>query len=427
MIERNNRRPAANNLYRRDRTKEGARAPDATNAAPSRRRVTLDTTGPSWESEPMTKTITPPNQTNFYQWTVGNEVGINAGTLGSATVQTNEYSLFMIGANDTLNNSGAILNGLSGHAAIGVKGSGDVITNQGTGTIAGAADGDGVYNAYSSNRVSITNYGLIASGQGPSSAIVLHGGGFVSNASSGTLTGSGVYMGGATGTVVNAGRISGDSTYGGVYLTAGGLITNLGGGTISANGAAYGVQITGGAGTVTNAGTINGGSGFAVELAAGNTNRVIVDQGAVFLGTVSGGSSAGSTLELTSGSSAGTLSGFNGSSITNFGTLAFDMGADWTVSGTSAASGLGSIAITGFTAGRHDRPDRVRVHHGHQGLREQRTDPDQFQQRPRHTAYRGNLRQRLLPGHRRQRRDTHHRGLLLRWHAHSHAIRRNPD
>ena len=87
-------------------------------------------------------------------------------------------------------------------------------------------------------------------------------------------------------------------------------------------------------------------------MAAGFANRVIVDQGAVFVGAVSGGSTAdGSTLELSSGSSAGTLAGFNGSSITNFGTLQFDTGADWTVTGTSAASGLGSITITGFTTG----------------------------------------------------------------------------
>jgi hypothetical protein len=84
-----------------------------------------------------------------------------------------------------------------------------------------------------------------------------------------------------------------------------------------------------------------------VKFAAGSANRLIVDPGAVFTGTVTGG---GGVLELASAASAGTLSGL-GTTITNFGSLQFDSGAAWTVSGNDSASGLGTIAITGFTYG----------------------------------------------------------------------------
>ena len=69
--------------------------------------------------------------------------------------------------------------------------------------------------------------------------------------------------------------------------------------------------------------------------------------GAVFACKINGG---GGVLELASAASARTLSGF-GPSITNFSTLPFDSGAAWTVSGNDAASGLGTVAITGFANG----------------------------------------------------------------------------
>ncbi|WP_371734342.1 hypothetical protein, partial [Acidisphaera sp. S103] len=207
----------------------------------------------------MTTTISLPHQIGFYQWEGVNQVGLETGTLGGANVTTSEYALFMIGTNDTLINTGAILNG-DGNAAIGVRNASSTIINQQGGTIQsfGGPYGNGVY---SSNAVFITNSGFI-SGSGVSSdksgnAINI-GGGFVSNTSTGTLTNAGVFMTGY-GTVINSGKIFGDSVYGGVALSTGGMVTNLDGGYIAASGAGYGVQIKGG-GTVTNAGEINGGS-----------------------------------------------------------------------------------------------------------------------------------------------------------------------
>ena len=109
-----------------------------------------------------------------------------------------------------------------------------------------------------------------------------------------------------------------------------------------------------GPGTVTNAGTIIGTNAAdgAVQFASNaSASRLIVDPGAVFSGKIISLANSTNVIELASSASAGRLSGFDGSSITNFATLAFDSGAAWTVAGNSAASGLGSIAITGFASG----------------------------------------------------------------------------
>jgi hypothetical protein len=98
-----------------------------------------------------------------------------------------------------------------------------------------------------------------------------------------------------------------------------------------------------------------GGSAGALRFDAGYANRLVVDPGAVFVGTVDGGDTIGasavSTLELASGSSAGVLSGIGTQSI-NFGSIAFDSGADWVIAGNT--SGLAGM-ISGFARG--DRID----------------------------------------------------------------------
>jgi plastocyanin len=164
------------------------------------------------------------------------------------------------------------------------------------------------------------------------------------------------------GSLVNAGSISGSASIGaGVYLAAGSSITNQSGGAISgyraivATGAAtvvnsgaidgdgtsaFGVDLRAG-GSVTNqsGGTISGGLD-AVRFAAGYSSLLVVDPGAVFIGTVTGGNTIGSavvsTLELASGASAGTLTGL-GSQFIDFSNITIDSAATWTVSGTIGA------------------------------------------------------------------------------------------
>ena len=185
------------------------------------------------------------------------------------------------------------------------------------------------------------------------------GGRYLSNQAGGTISGdSGVIAGASSATVTNAGVITGtfagtvshgDITLvvgAGVSMSTGGAVTNQSGGTIT--GASYGVYITTGAGTVVNAGTISGSEG-AVRLAAGQTDRLVVDPGRLFNGTVNGGNTIGasavSTLELASGASAGTLFGL-GPTVANFGSISFDTGADWFIAGNTA--GLAGT-ISGFT------------------------------------------------------------------------------
>ncbi len=206
-----------------------------------------------------------------------------------------------------------------------------IITNQTGGTISG------------------TNYG-----------IDIFGAGSVTNQSGATILGSdptsfssvGIRLSGAPGAVVNDGLISADIV--GVSETAGGTVINNTGGTIQAY--SSGVYIAGGSGTVTNAGAISGTgkNSDAVRFApADPSNLLIVDPGAVFEGNINGGTGA---VELASGAGPGVLSGF-GTSITNFTTVEFDPGASWTIAGndfsTTTIDGFDSddtIDLTGFVA-----------------------------------------------------------------------------
>jgi hypothetical protein len=272
----------------------------------------------------------------------------NPGVRGSSGA---EHGIGIYGSSDTLVNYGAILAG-SGGVVVFTTGAGDSLTNQAGGVIDGQSTNNVNGVTFYDNTGTVVNAGLIQSSANYSAAISLQDGGFVSNASTGTLVGAGVYVKTATGTVVNAGKIFGDSYYGGIALYAGGTITNLAGGTIAADGSRYGVKITGAAGTVTNAGTIDGGANPAVSLGANPAillgayagNRVVADPDAVFVGGVDGGATT-STLEFAAGS--GTLSGF-GSQFYNFGTLLFDPSSNWLI---AANASIASTVIDGFASG----------------------------------------------------------------------------
>ena len=243
---------------------------------------------------------------------------------------------------------------------------GGQVTNQSGATITGYAGADGVaiYNATGT----VTNFGAVTSTGG--SAIYVAIDGHVTNHSGGTVVGqnAGVILG-TSGTVVNDGRISGgNAAYGGVVLKGGGQVTNQGSGVIAGYAGADGVSIHNQTGTVTNFGTIGAGSATGVYLANGGqvtnqsggtisggtdavyfhsgfVNRMVIDPGAVFNGTVDGGNTIGaasvSTLELASGASIGTLTGL-GSTYLNFAQVAVDGGASWLLS-------AGNTIVTGAT------------------------------------------------------------------------------
>jgi hypothetical protein len=251
----------------------------------------------------------------------------------------------------TASNSGAILgaHGLNafftalngGDGAVGILLNG-AFSN--SGTVAGGGGGYGQYNRNSAGGSggaggvgafvaggSLANTGIIAGGDGGAGGISHNNDG-----GSGSAGGVGAYV--ATGTLTNSGTIAGGS--GGV------------GGSGSSNGAtgAGGVGVfVHGAGTISNAGLIQGtGGSDAVLFTSGYAGRVIIDPTAVFAGTVNGGNSLGgpatSTLELASDASVGTLTGL-GTQFINFGSIAFDPGAAWSITGNT--SGLAGT-ITGF-------------------------------------------------------------------------------
>ncbi len=234
----------------------------------------------------------------------------------------------------------------SGIALFGPGGGSNTWTIANSGVIGGGA-GSGIALGntvtYVANAV-VTNAG---SGRisGANIGVNIGGPGTLTNLLGGTITGTqsdGVYFGSlGNGTVVNSGMIIGG--FGGTYMRGGGVVVNNAGATISGNN--YGVKFHNGTGTITNAGVITGPRDAAVIFYTNSTsNRLIVKPGASFNGHVYGGTGV---IELASAASAGTLAGFGGS-ITNFGSLQFDTSGQWLISGNASTAGLGTIVMTGF-------------------------------------------------------------------------------
>ncbi len=185
---------------------------------------------------------------------------------------------------------------------------------------------------------SVTNSGYIYGQVG----VYLQAGGTVTNTNSGTIDGTfyGVEAITDPATVVNSGTI-----FAGVSLKSGGSVTNQTGGRILST--SFGVKI--GGGTLVNAGII-AGPVAAVRFGTVGSNLLIDDAGAVFTGSVDGGNTIGgafaSTLELASGASAGTLDGL-GSNYINFEQATIDAGATWSFSGPNTLVSGGTLTDSG--------------------------------------------------------------------------------
>ncbi|WP_158928549.1 Hint domain-containing protein [Acidisphaera sp. S103] len=301
----------------------------------------------------MTTKTLPDSTSSYYTYTGSGVTLVNTGVQGKPGASGLNFGFIVSGNNDTLVNDGTVF---GQHVPVYITGSGGSVINAAGKYIAATEPVQGGVNFYNFSGT-VTNYGTISgapnatNGEGGNAVEMRHGG-LVTNF--GTLENGGALFRLAPGTLVNTGVILGNAAYGGVYMQAGGTVTNLAGGQISSNGATesyhgappYGVFIHGAAGTVTNVGTIDGGSGNAVLLSTGFQNRVIVDPGAVFVGTINGGTAVDATLELASSVSQGVLSGI-GTQFINFGTLAFDPSASWRVNATTS---IASATITGFGA-----------------------------------------------------------------------------
>jgi hypothetical protein len=252
---------------------------------------------------------------------------------------------------------------------------GGAVTNQSGGSISGrfgvisdpTTDGPASRDATIVNAADISGNATASTDVG--AGVIVGSGGSVTNLGSADISGFiGIYGlkqdPAKPVTIVNAGIISGSTvsatatggifitpftvTAAGIYIPAGGNITNQVGGTISGYRGVVAGTIH--PATIENAGTIDG-IATAVDFGVGVNDRLVADPGAIFSGTVNGGNTIGaaaiSTLELATGASTGTLTGL-GAQFLNFGAIDFDPGADWFIAGNTA--GLAGT-ISGFTLG----------------------------------------------------------------------------
>jgi hypothetical protein len=303
-------------------------------------------------------TISNPRYFSIYLAGSGNVTNAAGALIGSS------YAVVLKGAGATLSNQGQI----TAYSPIGnafaayLHNGGVIINGQATGSSTSTAAIQGYYgvvfkSADTLASGSLFNYGtIVGTASTLQAGAALDQGGTVVNGASGA-TGAliqgghqGVYSAG--GTVTNYGTIIGTQSASpgyGVAIGTAGMVSNLGAAALIAGYVGVAIQRDG---TVVNQGTIRsdqGTAGVAVSL-AGGTVRVVEAPTAALIGSVSAGASASATFELASGSSAGTIGGFGGS-ITNFDTLVFDSGAQWTVRGNDSANGLGTLAISGMTLG----------------------------------------------------------------------------
>ncbi len=277
---------------------------------------------------------------------------VNDGSILGMGTDTGSSGIVLESGGFVSNSSDGLISSES-HVAIYAIGGGVTVLN--TGKIVGGTGHTGVY--LKGVIDTVQNSGSITGG---GNGIALENGGVVSNSSAGFIYGtnnSSVYMTVNAGLVVNAGKIQ-SGAKNGVFLGHGGTVENLAGGTImGTTGVGFGVQ----PGTVANAGLIDGSGGAAVFFSTGVANELIVDPGAQFIGNVNGGNLIGdavvSTLDLASGSSAGTLNNI-GDKYNNFGEINFDNGAAWLISGNQGGlagtiSGFArndTVQVTGITA-----------------------------------------------------------------------------
>ena len=141
-----------------------------------------------------------------------------------------------------------------------------------------ATSGSALYGA-NATAWSIYNFGTLI---GRSRGVTLANGGTISNAAAGLISGNrGIEITGSAGVVSNYGSIGGTSLEG-IRLDAGGSVTNLSGGRITAGGTYAGVYIRDG-GTVSNAAsaTISG----AVLIY--NSIGAVANQGSINAGSTS--------------------------------------------------------------------------------------------------------------------------------------------
>ena len=254
--------------------------------------------------------------------------GYFAVTLGAGGYVSNAsggtidgYAIGVLGmtAASTVINRGAIIGAnasLSGSAGIFLTGGG-YVSNAASGTISGAL---GVYGVASAAALGLVNDGQIAGTQadGVQFGVLGAGSAFVSNASGAGIYGSsvGVRSGGVPLTILNAGSIIGKNFIG-VWLESGGTLTNEAGGTVAGYSGFDGGPSA--ASTIVNAGQILGGFQDIILVGGGyvsnaSTGTIFAAGDAIY----APGSFGGGGIRATTVINAGTIEGTNGSGIDMF-------------------------------------------------------------------------------------------------------------
>ena len=238
----------------------------------------------------------------------------NSGTVASSQ----RYGVSLHGAGSSIVNSGSI-SGNAGESFYGVDmEAGGTVTNTSAGYITGGEDA--VFGAGAA--LNVNNSGQIVStfddgvGLFNGGSVINNAGAVIQAPTGGGFGPAGVYIPSGSANVVNHGSISGQY---GVYL--------------------------GVAGTVENAGTISGSSSAVTFAVSSSANRLIVDPGAVFNGSVKGN---GGVLELTAGT--GSIGSIGSSSFSGFQTLTDDANGLWTLTGSNTIANVtdnGSLFIAG--------------------------------------------------------------------------------
>jgi hypothetical protein len=238
-----------------------------------------------------------------------NQTLANAGTLSGTLVLAAASDRFVAQAGSTV--KGSVAGGLG---VLELAGGGETISGVGAiGTLSGAAamtfSGFGSYEVDAG--VAATLIGLNALEAGQTMAVA--------------------------GALTNAGTIGAIATA--LDLSAGGSVDNSMATSVISG--AIGIYAgPAGAATVTNYGAIDGTGGVAVRLASAS-DRLIVEGGASFVGSVQGG---GGTLELASGVGA---IGELGSAFIGFGTYTVAVGGVWTLYGGNALAAGRSLSVAG--------------------------------------------------------------------------------
>ena len=271
--------------------------------------------------------------------------GVNLGG-GGVLSNASTGTITGLGFGAYIGNAGTLINdgSLQGTGSHGIEFSaGGTVTNNKGATITGHYSAVGVNGGFGV----ITNDGAILAPTG--TGLALSQGATVTNFQDGTISAQdyGIELEHAVGTVANEGSLNGNQNDG-AALFLGGSISNASTGTITGYG---GVAISGGAGTIINAGSIGATGNFALRLAVGYTNLLIVDPSATFSSHVDGGNTIGaaqtSTLELASGASVGVLSGL-GVQFIDFAQITVDANASWTLDNSNTVgSGVTLTELSG--------------------------------------------------------------------------------